>query len=166
VPRLEIKMKKGTRCIVPLQKEAGERGKCPYHPALGGRTTNKTKASQGYVLFDVLLALFLFSIGVAVLFGLTEAGVSEARQASTLMEGANLAQKKIEQLAVHPWSDNIAQQACLPGGTLEGNEDKFHWLIHSEWADIPQLLKVSVEVRWTERGNTYQYKLESLYDVE
>ncbi|HBP63077.1 MAG TPA: hypothetical protein DD730_02115, partial [Desulfosporosinus sp.] len=60
------------------------------------------------MLFDVLLALFLFSIGVAVLFGLTEAGVSEARQASTLMEGANLAQKKIEQLAVHPWSDNIA----------------------------------------------------------
>lgn len=129
-------------------------------------TTNKTKASQGYVLFDVLLALFLFSLGFAVLFGLTESAVLEARQASTLMAGANLAQKKMEQLAVHPWSDNITQQACIPGGTVEGNEDKFHWLIYSEWGDIPQLLKVSVEVRWTERGNPYQYKLESLYDVE
>ena len=127
--------------------------------------TNKAKASQGFVLFDVLLGLFLFSLGVAVLFGLTEGAVSEARQASTLMEGANLAEKKMEQLAIHPWSDNIARQACIPGGTVEGNEDKFHWLIHSEWADMPQLLKVSVEVRWNERGNPYQYKLESLYAV-
>ena len=128
--------------------------------------TNKTKAPQGYVLFDVLLALFLFSLGFAVLFGLTEAAVSEARQASTLQEGSNLAQKKMEQLAVHAWVDNIAGQACIPGGTVEGMEDKFHWLIQAEWDDMPQLLRVSVEVRWTERGNPYQYKLESLYDVE
>ena len=129
-------------------------------------TTDKTKASQGYVLFDVLLALFLFSLGFAVLFGLTEGAVSEARQASTLMEGANLAQEKLEQLAVHAWSDNIARQACIPGGTVEGNEGKFHWLIVSNWDDIPQLLRVSVEVRWTERGNPAWYKLESLYAVE
>ncbi|HUX46877.1 MAG TPA: hypothetical protein VMV58_02600 [Desulfosporosinus sp.] len=126
----------------------------------------RLRTSQGYVLLDVLLALFLFSLGFAVLFGLTEGAVSEARQASTLMEGANLAQKKLEQLAVNAWSDNIARQACIPGGTVEGNEGRFHWLIHSEWGDIPELLRVSVEVRWTERGNPYQYKLETLYAVE
>src|SRR5665647_2763501 len=96
-------------------------------------TTDKTKASQGYVLFDVLLALFLFSLGFAVLFGLTEGALSEARQASTLLEGANLAQKKLDQLAVHAWSDNITQQACIPGGTVEGNEGKFRWIIASDW---------------------------------
>lgn len=117
-------------------------------------------------MFDVLLALFLFSLGFAVLFGLTEGAVFEARQASTLLEGANLAQEKLEQLAVHAWSENIASQACIPGGMVEGHEGKFHWLIHSEWEDIPELLKVSVEVRWMERGNPYQYKLESLYAVE
>lgn len=101
-----------------------------------------------------------------MLFGLTEGAVFEARQASTLMEGANLAQKKLEQLAVHAWSDNIARQACIPGGTVEGNEGKFRWLIVSNWDDIPQLLRVSVEVRWTERGNPVWYKLESLYAVE
>lgn len=129
-------------------------------------TTDKTKASQGYVLFDVLLALFLFSLGFAVLFGLTEGAVSEARQASTLMEGANLAQKIMDRLAVQIWSENIASQACIPGGTVEGHEGKFRWLIHSEWEDIPQLLRVSVEVRWVERGNPPWYKLESLYAVE
>jgi len=129
-------------------------------------TTEKLKDSQGYVLFDVLLALFLFSLGFAVLFGLTEGAVSEARQASTLMEGANLAQEIMDRLAVQIWSDNIARQACIPGGTVEGHEGKFRWLIVSNWDDIPQLLRVSVEVRWAERGNPAWYKLESLYAVE
>lgn len=131
----------------------------------GGMITRKIIASQGYILFDVLLALFLFSLGFAVLFGLTEGAVSEARQASTLMEGANLAQKKLDQLAVRAWSENINRQECIPGRTVEGNEGKFHWIIASDWDDSPQLLRVSVEVRWTERGNPSWYKLESLYAV-
>ncbi|WP_338031871.1 hypothetical protein [Desulfosporosinus fructosivorans] len=110
--------------------------------------------------------MFLLSLGFAVLFGLTEGAISEARQASYLMEGTNLAQKKMEQLAAHTWSRNFAQQACIPGGTVEGNEGEFHWLVHSEWGEIPQLLKVRVEVSWTQRGNPYQYILESLYAVE
>ncbi|MFZ3132163.1 MAG: hypothetical protein WA125_13990 [Desulfosporosinus sp.] len=129
-------------------------------------TTDIPKASQGYVLFDVLLALFLFSLGFAVLFGLTEGAVSEARQASTLMEGANLAQEIMDRLAVRNWSDNIARQVCIPGGTVEGNEGKFRWLIVSNWDDLPQLLRISVEVRWVEMGNPAWYKLESLYAVE
>jgi len=114
----------------------------------------------------VLLALFLFSLGFAVLFELTVGAVSESRQASTLMEGANLAQETMDRLATHAWSDNIARRDCIPGGTVEGTEGKFHWVICSEWHDIPELLKVSVEVFWTERGNPFQYKLESLYAVE
>ena len=129
-------------------------------------STEKYYAPQGYVLFDVLLALFLFSLGFAVLFGLTEGAITEARQAATLMEGANLAQEKMEQLAARFWNDNIARQACLPGGTVEGDEGKFHWLIVSSWDDIPQLLRVSVEVLWTEKGNPHQYKLESLYETD
>ena len=117
-------------------------------------------------MFDVLLGLFLFSLGFAAVFGLTEGAVSEARQASTLMEGANLAQEKLEQMALHAWSENIASQACIPGGTVKGNEGKFHWLIRSEWGDIPQIIRVNIEVRWTERGNPYQYNLESLYAVK
>ena len=101
-----------------------------------------------------------------MLFGLTESAVYESRQAATLMEGANLAQKKLDQLAVHAWHENFAQQACLPGGTVEGNEGRFRWRIVSNWDDSPQLLRVRVEVEWTERGNPVWYKLESLYAVE
>ena len=121
---------------------------------------------QGYILLDVLLALFLFSLGFAVLFGLTEGALYESRQGATLLEGANLAQKKMDQLAVQVWNNNIARQDCLPDGTVEGNEGQFHWLIVSDWDDTPQLLRISVEVRWSEGGNPAWYKLESLYDVE
>ncbi|TGE34207.1 hypothetical protein [Desulfosporosinus sp. Sb-LF] len=130
-------------------------------------TTKEVNPTQGYVMFDVLLALFLFSLGFAVLYGLTEGAVYESRQASTFMEGANLAQKKLDQLAVHTWSDNINQGACIPGGIVEGSEGKFHWLIRTDWDDIPQLLRVSVEVRWSEQGNPSSwYILESLYAVD
>lgn len=121
---------------------------------------------QGYVLFDVLLALFLFSLGFTVLFDLTESAVLQSRQASALMEGANLAQTKLDQLGVHTWRDNIARQVCIPGGIVEGNEGKFHWLIRSDWDDIPQLLRISVEVRWWDGSKPSSYKVESLYAVE
>lgn len=128
--------------------------------------TYKIKSSPGYVLFDVLLAVLLISLGFAVLYGLTEGAVYEARQAADLMEGANLAQEKMERLAAHVWRENISTRACIPGGTVEGHEGKFHWQIYSQWGDIPELLRVSIEVRWIEGGNPYQYKLESLYVVE
>lgn len=101
-----------------------------------------------------------------MLFGLTEGAFSEARQAASLMEGANLAQEIMDRLTVHGWYENIAAGACIPGGIVEGNEGKFHWLIRSDWDDIPQLLGVSVEVRWVERGTPSWYKLESLYEFE
>lgn len=118
------------------------------------------------MLLDVLLGLFIFSLGFAVLFGLTEEAVFEAQQASTLMEAANLAQETMDRLTTQGWSENIATGACLPGSTVEGNEGRFHWLVRSDWDDIPQLLRVGIEVSWLERGKYSIYKLESLYAVD
>ena len=98
---------------------------------------DKTRQYQplGYILLDVLLAIFLFSLGFAVLYGLTEGALVETRQASSLMEAANLAQKEMDQLSAHSWRENINRQACLPGGTVEGSERNFHWLIRSDLSD-------------------------------
>lgn len=120
----------------------------------------------GYVLFDVVLALFLFSLGFAVLFGLTEGALTQARQATALMEGANLAQETMDQLAVNSWSENFISGACIPGGLVEGREGKYHWVIESNWEDIPQLLRVSVLVRWRDQDTPFEYELECLYEVE
>lgn len=136
------------------------------HHKQGVLTTKRVNASRGYVLFDVLLALFLFSLGFAVVFGLTEGAVNESRQGAARLEGANLAQKVMDQLAAHSWRDNLARQACIPGGRVEGQEGKFSWIICSEWDDLPQLLRVSVEVIWNEQGDSSRFKLESLYVVD
>lgn len=131
-----------------------------------GVAAEKREDFQGYALLDVLLAVFLFSLGFTVLFSLTKGAVLEAQQAADLLEGVNLAQKKLDQLAVHVWQDNIKQQVCIPGGTVEGSEGKYHWLIESNWDDSPQLLRVRVEVEWSNGGSPASYQLESLYAVE
>ncbi|WP_052090781.1 hypothetical protein [Desulfosporosinus sp. HMP52] len=133
---------------------------------LRNNISDNSRSNEGYVLLDVLLALFLFSLGFAVLFQLTSEALSESRKAMNLIEGANLAQGKMDQLAVRNWRDNIARRDCIPGSIVEGRDGKFQWQISSDWHDIPQLLKVSVKVMWSERGKPYQYKLESLYAVE
>ncbi|WP_088226375.1 hypothetical protein [Desulfosporosinus sp. FKB] len=115
---------------------------------------------------DVLLAVFLFSLGFAALYGLYERALVEAHQSLSLMEAANLAQKKMEQLAAQSWRDNIDAQRCLPGGIVEGNEGNFQWRIDSNWDDIPQLLRVKVNVHWIERGTSEYYQIESLFEVE
>lgn len=126
----------------------------------------KTKVSQGFVLFDVLLGLFIFSLGFAALFGLTERAVFETQQATTLMEVSNLAQEIMDRLTAQGWSEIIATGACLPGGIVDGNTGRFHWRVRSDWENNPQLLRVSVEVSWSERGRPFGYKLESLYAVD
>lgn len=127
------------------------------------RNSEKTK---GYVLLDVLLGLFLFSLGFGVLFELTTAARSETSQAASLMAGANLAQETMDKLSARAWSENIACGDCSPGRVVEKNTGKFRCRIYSEWQEGPNLLRVSVEVSWTELGVPYCYQLESLYAVE
>ena len=123
-------------------------------------------ANSGYVLFDVLLALFLLALGFAAVFGLIEEAAAQSRQAMNLLEGANFAQSKLDQLAVHSWSDNIAGQACRPGSIVEGSAGKFHWVVKAEWEDSLNLLRVKVLVRWSDLGTPLSYTLESLYAVD
>ncbi|MHB1653762.1 MAG: hypothetical protein ACYCVD_15000 [Desulfitobacteriaceae bacterium] len=122
--------------------------------------------SRGYILFDALLAIFLFSFGFAALYGLTEGTLWTTRQAAYLTEGANYAQKHLESLAAHKWEDNLAQGKCIPGGLVEGDDGNFHWLIRSDWDPLPDLLRISVEVRWLEDSHLRSYLLESAYHVE
>lgn len=122
--------------------------------------------AKGYVLLDVLLGLFLFFLGFGVLFELTIEALSQTSQAVSLLEGANLAQETMDKLSSRAWRENIACGDCLPGRVIARSNDKFSWRIYSEWQEAPYLLKVSVEVNWTERGIPYSYKLESLYAVE
>lgn len=127
---------------------------------------NSHRNNPGFALLDALMAIFLFGLGFAVLFGLTESALAEATQAENLTQAANIAQEKIEALHGRSWLDNFVQGACLPGQVVEGDEGRFRWRVFSEWEELPDTLHVKVEVLWPEGRTKRTYQLESVYHVE
>ncbi|KLU58568.1 hypothetical protein CEB3_c45840 [Peptococcaceae bacterium CEB3] len=121
---------------------------------------------QGFVLMDVLLAVMLFGLGFAALYGLYESSLAEAAAAANLTEAANLAQKGIEDLHERSWPENFALEKCLPGGRVSGQEGHFQWSVASEWGELPDVLDVTVEVRWSEGRTGKSYYLQSIYFIE
>lgn len=124
------------------------------------------KGEQGFVLLDVIFALFLFSLGFVALYGLTEGATLETQQVLNLTEAANQAQNLMEELAAHPWRDNFTEGRCKPGETVVGQKGRFLWKVVSAW-DIPgELLSVQVEVSWQENRKTQQYSLNTLFSIK
>ncbi|CAA7601590.1 Hypothetical protein DEACI_2257 [Acididesulfobacillus acetoxydans] len=127
---------------------------------------SKGGKGQGFVLMDVLLAVMLFGLGFAVLYGLNESAWAEAGAAANLTEAANLAQKKLEDLHERSWPENFALEKCLPGGSACGQEGRFQWSVASEWGELPDILDVTAEVCWSEGWTRKSYRLQSIYFVE
>lgn len=126
---------------------------------------NSKKSEHGFVLLDVVFALFLFTLGFAALYGLTEGATQEAQQVSNLTEAANHAQYVMEDLAAHPWAENFAEGRCTPGETVEGQKGRLHWKVVSEWETPGELLSVQVEVSWQEKRKTQKYSLDTLFSI-
>ncbi|AGA69878.1 hypothetical protein Desdi_2454 [Desulfitobacterium dichloroeliminans LMG P-21439] len=122
--------------------------------------------NQGFVLLDVVLALFLFTLGFAALYGLSESAIKEAEQALRITEAANKAQSILESLAGDSWRDNINAGRCLPGGEVEGWEGIFRWTIDADWELPEELIRVRVEIAWLEQGSVRVYCLENLYAMQ
>jgi hypothetical protein len=121
------------------------------------------KGENGFVLIDVVFGLFLFILGFAALYGLTEGAVQETQQVFNLTEAANHAQSIMEDLAAHPWSENLAEGRCIPGARVSGEDGRFEWQVYSEWEIPDELLRVQVEVFWQEKGQSRSYILDTLY---
>lgn len=127
---------------------------------------NSGKGEQGFVLLDVVFALFLFTLGFTALYGLTEGATQEAQQVINLTEAANHAQYLMEDLAAHPWIDNFAESRCKPGETVEGQKGRFKWQVFAEWHTPGELLRVQVEVTWKEKQKTRNYTLDTLFSIQ
>lgn len=121
---------------------------------------------SGYVLLDVLMAIFLFAIGFLVLYGLVEGAIRETQQAANLNQAANIAQGVLEDLNSRPWPENLAEGACVPGGLVEGQEGNYRWSLQTNWDTLPTLLRLNLEINWQDQGQIRKYSLESLYNVE
>lgn len=126
----------------------------------------ENKYKNGFVLIDALIALFLLTTSFAALYGLTEGALQNSREALATTEVANIAQNLMEQLSAQPWTDNLAEGKCIPGGNVQGSENGYQWNISSEWEEENILLKVTTQVTWPKKGSLSTYELTSLYYVK
>jgi hypothetical protein len=123
------------------------------------------RRDQGFVLLDVVFALFLFTLGFTALYGLTEGAIHETQQALNFTEAANTAQNLMEDLSAHSWSENLTERRCIPGENVEGENGRFSWRIFSDWETPGELLKIQVTVIWKENGRDQSYSLDTLFSM-
>jgi hypothetical protein len=69
----------------------------------------------------------------------------------------------MEDLAAHPWPENLAEGRCIPGERISGEDGRFTWQVYSEWEIPDELLRVQVEVSWLEKGQSRSYTLDTLF---
>ena len=123
--------------------------------------TIKAKKDSGFVLIDVLLALFLFTIGFAAVYGLSIGAIKEGEEALNVTMAANIAQELMETFA----SEVKGRENRIPDGIIQGKKDLFQWQITTEWIIPEKLLQVNVSITWLERGKTQEYRLTSMFPV-
>jgi hypothetical protein len=114
---------------------------------------------------DVLMALFLFSVGFATIASLHVAALREARQVLSINQAANLARNQMETWTANGWRENIHSGVCLPGGRIQGQEEMFVWTLEVDWEEENVLLRVTCAVEWPEGGECKLFILESYYDA-
>jgi len=125
------------------------------------------KSEKGFMLAEVMLAVLIMSVALVAITGLFTQAILANLMATHYTEAANLAQKQLELLKIHPpqywagftlpivWQDQT--QLPPPRYTLTTNA-------------IPStidehLVQVTVTVAWQERGNPCRLQFVTLYSV-
>ncbi len=116
------------------------------------------KNHKGFTLIEVLMAIFLITVGIGGSFALINRIMDFSSVSSDRLQAAYLAQEGIENvrntrdsnwLAGNEWNLN------LPSGTETGLLGKFD-RITTITTPEPDKIVVSVEVNWQERGRDHR----------
>lgn len=119
---------------------------------------------RGYILLDILVALFIIGFGLAVSLGVIDTAALANAQAENSLQAINLAASQMDQVIY-----NLKVNNCCPDEYLTGSISKrcgrFESMIGAKW-DSAGLLLVTVRIQWLERGELREYLLESLCHVQ
>lgn len=114
---------------------------------------------KGYIVLDILLGIFIFSLGFAAAWEINVSAVLINGQAENMFKAVNLAESTVEEL----YSD-LQEDGCLADlytmGEIREQEGLFNKVIRANW-ETPNLLLIEVEVEWVERERHKEYCLES-----
>ena len=119
---------------------------------------------KGFTLIEIVVAIFLLTVGTMGAFSLIQQTIAFTSIASAQLAATYLAQEGIETirnirdsnfLANSTWDNGLASSDWQVVNFLDGSQSNFQRkiTITSGGSDI---LEVSVEVSWSERGRTHQ----------
>jgi prepilin-type N-terminal cleavage/methylation domain-containing protein len=115
----------------------------------------KPAASAGFSVIELMVALTILGLGILGLANVFPLGAQTQTKDRMRTSGTDLAQQKMEQLRVLPWSatDLIGgTHPVLAGETLTlQDEGSFYrwWIVEDQTGSFADMKKVTVRVRWT-----------------
>jgi len=127
----------------------------------GGGQTEKRDAA-GFILLDVLMALFVFGIGFAAFWGLGVTAAKKAVQTEHYHEAIRLAGNLLESQLAR--SRNIPQAEWPETDeslVSDGTEERYRWQLTASFDVNFRLVYVRVEVFWQDGNRERKYHVES-----
>lgn len=118
-------------------------------------------ADRGYIMLDIVLGLFIFGMGFAAVWGLNTAAVIGSAQLDSSLKAINLASSTVDELYCR-FGDDRAYIDYYCSVEVNDRVERFDRSITAQWETM-DLLLLTVEIRWLERGVSKDYSLESYY---
>jgi len=106
----------------------------------------RRKRSRGFTLLEVLIALFILTIGITFIYSIFPLGMRVAKQTQTLSSVSFFAQKKLEEL----------KTSTAPLTNSTGQDAIFNWTVKVTDYTTPEnivLKKVQLDILWSEGGS-------------
>lgn len=117
--------------------------------------------NYGYILLDILLGLFILGIGLAVIWGLNNSVVLKSGQVDSSLQAVNLASSTLDELLCEFDEDKnyIDKYTSVE---VKDRYGFFERIISAEWKTM-NLVLLTVEIEWLDRGVSKEYCLERYY---
>lgn len=117
--------------------------------------------NYGYILLDILLGLFILGIGLAVIWGLNNSTVLKSGQVDSSLQAVNLASSTLDELLCE-FDEDKSYIYKYSSVEVKDRFGLFERIIRAEWKTM-NLVLLTVEIEWLERGVSKEYCLESYY---
>lgn len=117
--------------------------------------------NYGYILLDILLGLFILGIGLAVIWGLNNSTVLKSGQVDSSLQAVNLASSTLDELLCE-FDEDKSYIYKYSSVEVKDRFGLFERIIRAEWKTM-NLVLLTVEIEWPERGVSKEYCLESYY---
>ncbi|NLP43687.1 MAG: hypothetical protein GX351_03575 [Peptococcaceae bacterium] len=120
--------------------------------------------NKGYVFIDILVGLLIFGLGFATVLSLNNWAVQAKNQADNYLEAINIASSTMDEI-LHGFKNKDLTGDFKDIQNLTDRYGRFERVITMNW-DAPNILIISVKLKWIENGEPREYLLESLLYVK